>query len=253
MRCSSWSSGTARIALICGWGLALGACLEVRGEDVEAGPQEDGCLACHHAGETDSKQLDEESCGRCHHRDAGGILGFQDGMECAVCHHADAGVPGELKGCDTCHGFPPTSVAHPVHLAGGELHKTMDCKECHVVPGSWFDGDHLNAVVEVPFPDGGLAGAGGLRPSWDGRECQNVYCHGASLADGPSSTPPWKDGDVQCGGCHGVPPAAPHPESGECTLCHGGAYTGSGTLDPAKHINGALELGEAEDEEGESL
>ncbi len=165
-----------------------------------------------------------------------------DGEEgCKSCHHA-AGSE-ELTRCDVCHAHPATTDAHTVHVDGGPFEKTMLCEDCHPVPAEWFDEDHLDGVVQVVFAAGSLAGTGGLEPVWNGRRCENVYCHGVSLSGGTNTAPAWReDEEIACGACHGIPPTENHVTSTDCELCHAAAYDEAGDLDTERHLNGFVDM-----------
>jgi predicted CxxxxCH...CXXCH cytochrome family protein len=94
---------------------------------------------------------------------------------------------------------------------------------------------------------GGIAAAGA--PAWNRASptCA-VYCHGATLnAGGTSTAPSWTGTAVTCGDCHGVPPPAPHPSSAmtNCVTCHPETMNAAGELVApsagGKHLDGILE------------
>jgi predicted CxxxxCH...CXXCH cytochrome family protein len=154
--------------------------------------------------------------------------------------------------CGQCHGAQGNSAAHVAHVSGGGTYgKAFACEECHPVPTSGtYDGTHLNAVVDVVFPEGGLASARGAAPLWDGfSRCSGVYCHGATLGGGANTEPSWSASSLlgpynQCGACHSIPPPSPHPQEDDdsCSECHGGAISG-GKPNPDTHIDGVVQAG----------
>ena len=159
--------------------------------------------------------------------------------------------------CDQCHSSLGNSSAHAAHFSGtGAYGKAYACAECHPVPTtSTYDGTHLNAAVDVVFPEGGLARAGGAEPEYLGfGQCSGVYCHGATLGGGSYTEPGWFDNNLvdmgddslPCGSCHSIPPPSPHPSDSECKSCHEDAYSDD-ALNPAFHINGTVDF-EGEDE-----
>jgi predicted CxxxxCH...CXXCH cytochrome family protein len=164
---------------------------------------------------------------------------------CTACH----GDATRLEDTALVQAAPPRSVtsrgagAHLAHLRAGPFRAALACAECHDVPGAT---DHSNGVVEVPL--GGLARAGGASPAWNGTTCSGVYCHGATLVDGPPATPAWSAaGSVGCGSCHGTPPRNHDPSSTSCNTCHPGTVKADGTIDVANglHIDGKIEVNRA--------
>jgi predicted CxxxxCH...CXXCH cytochrome family protein len=165
--------------------------------------------------------------------------------------------------CTSCHGdadrladdplvraAPPASItgraggAHLVHLRGSALRGPLACAECHDVPTSVQNSaNHLNGNVDLTFR--GLARANGAAPSFGDPTCSSVYCHGATLVDGPRTTPSWfAAGSVSCGSCHGAPPANHDPSSTNCNACHPGTVKPNGEIDVANglHINGRIDV-----------
>jgi predicted CxxxxCH...CXXCH cytochrome family protein len=161
----------------------------------------------------------------------------------------DGGTTGGA--CDVCHSSAGNSAAHAAHVSGtGDYGKSYACAECHPVPSSGsYDGTHLNAAVDVVFPEDGLARANGAEPVWDGTGCSGVYCHGATLGGGAYTAPKWVDeslpNGVMCGDCHSIPPPPPHRQEFSCSRCHEAAYSGD-DLDPGVHINGTMNRGDGE-------
>jgi len=168
----------------------------------------------------------------------------------------DGGTTGGA--CDLCHSSEGNSSAHAAHVSGtGDYERSYACAECHPVPASGdYDGTHLNAAVDVEFPEGGLARADGAEPVWDGfSRCSGVYCHGATLGGGTNTHPGWYDQPlgagasvIYCGACHSIPPPSPHPQEDDesCSECHEGAISG-GKPNPVTHIDGEVDF-EGEDE-----
>jgi len=156
-------------------------------------------------------------------------------------------------GCNSCHGYPPTTGAHLKH-AGGSANIVYDCQMCHTSP---FDPATHNqsgmtpggtvslnqSLVNLKTSLGGLSNipAGG---SFASGSCSLTYCHG-------SGTPVWSPPSiVQCGDCHGDVNGRPAtPASGgnhftaghstsanNCDFCH--PHNGSFTSNP-DHVNGS--------------
>ena len=174
----------------------------------------------------------------------------------------------EAPTCSTCHGnsvspAPPKALdgstsrtslgvgAHRAHLTDSPLRAAIACDECHVVPETVDAPGHVDALpAELTF--GTLATSRGAEPAWDrdAATCSNVYCHGATLSGGANTVPKWTVADgsqAQCGACHGTPPPAPHPQTGDslgqCSYCHPGTVAPDGTILVAegKHINGVVD------------
>jgi predicted CxxxxCH...CXXCH cytochrome family protein len=176
--------------------------------------------------------------------------------------------------CNQCHEFPPRDQEHSYHL--DTLH--YKCSYCHsgypANPGSGNYGIngqlHMNGVHDVifsaPWNDSG-------RASYDIglRQCSNVYCHGA-IPQGTRASIRWNMGDTvhgDCRKCHDLGTIAPgiyakhygHSRLGLtvngtkelganvqfCFYCHGERLedtlysVGLKRVDPAHHINGAVE------------
>jgi predicted CxxxxCH...CXXCH cytochrome family protein len=154
--------------------------------------------------------------------------------------------------CGACHGSGdspwPTTAAHPAHESPS-LTEPLACSSCHVVPTEILDPVHLDGTVQVVFS--GLATAREAIPAWDGKQCTNVACHGANLAD-LAARPAWNDtsgAQAKCGACHGIPPTE-HTASTSCNRsdCHGAEVTLDVSGAPlisdggkALHIDGIIE------------
>lgn len=144
---------------------------------------------------------------------------------CARCH-ADG-----PSGCTSCHKMPPMTGAHLKHAGDGA---PASCAKCHPVPTNWTDAGHFAAKPILAF-----APIAGPDATFDGTRCQNVACHGATLADGgaTNTAPAWNGGPAEatCGTCHGAPPAT-HVATGgyACATCHPAG---------AAHVDGTLQVG----------
>ena len=165
--------------------------------------------------------------------------------------------------------------AHQGHLRA-TFGKTLKCQECHNVPTQVFAAGHLNsgpATVHMGDTLANLVTAQGTfvpNPSYDANavQCSNTYCHGNwqvtkasapadrqyiytdSVISGNNYTPKWTGGasEAACGSCHGLPPKGhigplPLSSCGGAGGCHQGIVDASGNIiDPAKHINGKIDL-----------
>jgi predicted CxxxxCH...CXXCH cytochrome family protein len=193
--------------------------------------------------------------------------------------HGDGKYPLGKKGdegtCYGCHGTqasggaPPPDLRgntdisavgvglHATHLSAGSFANAVACEACHKVPTKLQDAGHFedDLPAEVTFSDlaqGKLqAPSGGKSPVWDRTKatCSDTWCHG--LSGGKVTDWTWTKklaSPLACDSCHGLPPtettsSGSHPvvPSTGCDSCHGAAYSG-GSLDPAKHINGKVDL-----------
>lgn len=187
-------------------------------------------------------------------------------LGCERRYLSDGAAPGELS-CSSCHGSEqnsappkalngssdPTEVgvgAHQEHMLAGKVSKPVACQECHPVPEDWSDDRHPNLVTDMQF--GTLAKTSGAAPAWDeaGAQCQNTYCHGATLAGAASRPwPVWTQPDgtqLACTSCHGNPPRDSSHESHvflRCNGCHASVIGSSGALDDLQlHVDGEVEV-----------
>lgn len=171
--------------------------------------------------------------------------------------------------CATCHGHPPATNAHAIHFkadtGSGIPHAQFECLQCHRDIESMNQADHIlradgtavTTPAEVRFDDAealaSVTQQGASRPgapAYDpaSRTCSNIYCHGTGLrapVAGALASPTWTtpSGGLQCDSCHGNPPAN-HPVGapGNCAQCHGDAMEATGKPNPAKHVNGTVDL-----------
>lgn len=185
-----------------------------------------------HGRELERRDWDFALCATCH---GTGLDGGAAGVSCVSCHEEG------VTTCSTCHDAEPATAAHPAHVA------RYECAECHAVPERWDDEGHILrdghadlAPAEVLFGE-----AARRRPDFaddadppsydpDSRTCSGVYCHGDPLGDPAAAAPrPVWTGTVECGSCHGDPPAS-HAGGTACATCHPA---------DAPHIDGALAIG----------
>jgi hypothetical protein len=68
---------------------------------------------------TEAHQDPYENCGRCHHQQE-----------------------EQIKGCETCHGYPPESGTHLSH-------SSLACSKCHPVPESWLTPTHPDTKLDL--------------------------------------------------------------------------------------------------------
>jgi predicted CxxxxCH...CXXCH cytochrome family protein len=170
------------------------------------------------------------------------------GDECTACHGDPSGSgdallrsapPRDLSG-GTETGYPGVG-AHSIHLRAGSTHAAFACTECHVVPERVDSPGHADDAAPAEVVFGPLATQGELRPAYDSatRRCDNSYCHGPAAA---VWTEPRSSSEA-CGTCHGLPPAAPHPQSKLCSSCHGDVIDAAGTITaPSLHVDGKVQV-----------
>ncbi len=233
---------------------------------------------------------DMQSCKTCHGQQYDG--GSVD-VSCRTCHTGGAGP----ENCSTCHGSatniaPPRDLsgnslrsargvgAHQPHVVGTSIGSIIPCGECHNVPSSVYQADHIDATpnAEVVM-NAGLTHtitneettptySPGLplytpTPTYDPNTltCASTYCHGTFKNGNPTFAPVWTDASgsqMACGTCHGdvtkptlaeraLPRTAAlggtHPNVLTCSNCHGDVVDANlRIIDPVKHVNGRLNL-----------
>jgi predicted CxxxxCH...CXXCH cytochrome family protein len=214
----------------------------------------------------------EPRCARCHGDPP--AAPHPDEARCHLCHgevvdeqrrivardlHIDGVVQVQAR-CDACHGRPEDGApppdlsgntsrsavgvgAHLVHLDGGSMSRPLACGECHLVPETVGDAGHIDSgAAEVLLT--GVAGAQDRAPLYDPnqRRCVDSWCHGPS--DANLASPRWTDAtSLTCSGCHGDPPAAPHPQIADCALCHAPVAGASGEIaSPELHVDGVVQV-----------
>ena len=88
--------------------------------------------------------------------------------------------------------------------------------------------------------------------NWDHETgvCSNVYCHGEFKWNGSGNLdndPVWTTVDgtqAACGTCHGLPPAPPHFNGDQCSMCHGSVVDENrNIINKEKHMNGEYNIG----------
>lgn len=210
-----------------------------------------------------------------------------DPKVCNSCHFHNSPTGSFSGACSECHGYPPTTAniggptglatpatgatatspgAHATHAKG----RLMACNTCHngfaskTMPSNSIDigfsingvnfpgfngtvtgGTYINTTpLTAPYTFSGAVGTSGVSQT-----CANIYCHGATLTGGTSTTPNWTGlNQAACGSCHGVTVATPPTTGGHlrhagtgvvgrlslaCTACHGATTDNS-------HINGSV-------------
>jgi len=245
---SSWSH-LCVVALV-----AVAACANDRAvprcEDCGTGVHKIGILDPRsenfHGKELERRNWDFALCRSCH---GANFEGKAQAPSCLSCHRNGP------TACDTCHGYPPTTGAHTVHVVSQQL----ACTECHTVPATWDAPGHILTADGVAIPPpaqvtfGALANHDVVPPrrttpaAYDPttHRCSSVYCHGAVLGDPASSNtePEWTAGATAgaCGTCHGRPPTS-HAQN-ECVVCHSKTVATDGTLS-SHHVDGVIDVGD---------
>lgn len=219
----------------------------------EPSSSEEACGSCHGT-PPPAPHPQSDACADCH----GDVLGA-DGEFVAPERHVNGVVDVTVTVCNGCHGHdesgaPPPDLdgsheassrgvgAHERHLVEASNHGPVACNECHVVPESVDDEGHLDSERPAEVVFGELATEHGASPEYDSKDlsCSGSYCHG-------NADPVWTEPrtpEEACGSCHALPPPAPHPQSGDCSECHGDVIDSDGEfVDGTLHVNGTVELG----------
>ncbi|MEP7051298.1 MAG: CxxxxCH/CxxCH domain-containing protein [Pseudomonadota bacterium] len=233
---------------------------------------------CHgdHAGAVWTEpRSSQAACGSCH-----GLpppLPHPQSQRCAACHaqviaadghfvdptlHVNGQVEAEPGACTSCHGSddnpaPPLDTlgnqqfsavgvgAHRAHLSGGQFSRPLACSECHVVPTSDNESDHIQGMPARVVLSG-VAATDHRTPSWDraALTCAGSWCHGPG-SGATRESPVWTaNQDLTCTSCHGAPPPAPHPQLSNCSHCHG-AVVGPDDhtiVDRTRHVDGVVDV-----------
>ncbi len=218
------------------------------------------CTSCH--GATYGGLGIAPSCNACH--SSNGWTAWK--TNCSFCHGAKtpasqagyavaahptwAAPPDDVAGRLTGTNSASRTGAHAAHLtgttaAGASFSAPLLCATCHQVPTdvSHIRGSTARATVvlaasgQASLP----ASLGTYAPSTG--TC-STYCHGSA----PS--PAWASTGLQCGDCHGLPPATStgHPQVSSaltgCASCHPATMNADGTLNLAggQHLDGIVEV-----------
>ncbi len=223
-----------------------------------------------------------ETCGTCHSIPPPKPHPQALTNECGVCHsmvvdknlafvaperHIDGQVEKRTPKCDECHGDPknnnfappndthgntsPTAPgvgAHQIHLAGGSFSRPLECKECHHVPTDVLDPLHIDGAQPAEVIFTGVARTQGRDPAFDAASltCGNTWCHSPEPNTSKAS-PVWNsnpDKPLPCNGCHGTPPAPPHPQMTNCAFCHGAVVNADNKSikNRSLHVNGQIDV-----------
>lgn len=169
-------------------------------------------------------------------------------QRCAKCHGdpdregdflLKSAPPGDLaRSTDASY---PGVGAHMVHLLPSETHGAIECTECHEVPAAANTPGHADDELPAEIVFGSLAKAGDLSPHYNAlaRSCSDTWCHGEQEVSWRSPLP----SDETCGSCHSLPPALPHPQIEDCSLCHGDVIDEEGAfVAPELHVDGTVQV-----------
>jgi len=174
--------------------------------------------------------------------DGDGDADSDGGSGCAACHGSgDEGAPPPGLSGATDPSDPGVG-AHATHLIDGDDRAAVHCRHCHEVPGSEDAPGHVDDERPADVTLSGLATLWG-EASYGTGTC-TTYCHGSFFRVNAAPSPEWTagEGGLACDGCHGLPPAAPHPDDTQCGRCHIDAVALDGTiLLPSFHIDGVLQ------------
>jgi predicted CxxxxCH...CXXCH cytochrome family protein len=201
-------------------------------------PQSDRCWVCH------GDVVDQHRNIIAPDLHVNGMVEYTPG-DCKNCHGSDANAapPVDTQGN---HNFSAIGVgAHQVHLMGGQFSRPLACDECHIVPEHIEDPTHIDGPpAEVIFS--GVAETSDHQPSWNETTatCSGSYCHAPSPGDGRDS-PVWNvEEALKCTSCHGAPPPLPHPQTDQCSVCHGDVVGSDNRtiIDRSRHVDGNVDL-----------
>jgi predicted CxxxxCH...CXXCH cytochrome family protein len=201
-------------------------------------PQSDRCYACH------AEVIDADRHFVAPERHVDGVVDYVAG-DCKICHGSDANAAPPLDTRGNTNFSAIGVGAHQIHLSGGANGRALQCKECHVVPKKVDDPMHADGLpAELTFS--GAARAMKRSPTWNESQatCSSTYCHSPSPAEARDS-PVWtREKPLDCGSCHGLPPALPHPQSANCASCHGDIVASDNRtiIDKSRHVNGVVNL-----------
>ncbi|HEY3359814.1 MAG TPA: hypothetical protein VGQ83_41575 [Polyangia bacterium] len=219
------------------------------------GQGQGACGSCHGLPPTNPGHPKSGECWRCH-PDVDESLTITD---LNLHMNGTVDVISGLAQCDSCHGSaanpaPPVDTegrsdttlrsvgAHQAHVTEGPVARAFACTACHPMPDPDQPFVHIDGLVALVWGD--LAQADGASPSFDGARCSN-YCHGQTLTGGGTTAPQWtmvNGTQAACGTCHGLPPAAPHPQSTRCSLCHPTVDANLAFVQKDLHVNGTPDL-----------
>jgi len=151
--------------------------------------------------------------------------GHNTGTNCIQCHSHSNGFSPTGGSCDSCHGFPPSTIKggpsgwadtvggkHSVHMTyirnkfGAGLTDTQVCGYCHgsTIPTSTHNTGKSSAYIDMSLGGGGTFGDGGTigKTNTADDSCATVACHSTT------GTRYWQDTVAGCDSCHEYPGSA---------------------------------------------
>jgi predicted CxxxxCH...CXXCH cytochrome family protein len=157
---------------------------------------------------------------------------------------------GTNAACTECHTTVPATGAHTAHLTQ-TITSTIACTSCHagaVWSSATPTSGHRDGDVDVT---GGYGYPLNKTKATAFASCNNSYCHGEDMPNGPTGTtnaPSWGASSSGCTFCHEMAPSTVGAHSGktatDCISCHDNTNAaGTGFSDPTLHINGTVEGG----------
>jgi predicted CxxxxCH...CXXCH cytochrome family protein len=200
-------------------------------------PQSDRCFACH------GEIVDADRHFLAPERHVDGVIDYAAG-DCQLCHgSADNPAPP----LDTSGNQDLSAIgvgAHQTHLTGGSNSRPLECGECHRVPEAVEEPTHADGLpAEVLLT--GVALSMDRTASWDSSQatCSGSFCHSPSPGTIHDS-PVWNaEVSLDCTSCHEAPPAPPHPQMTDCSVCHAPvAGSGLGIDDKSRHVDGNVDV-----------
>lgn len=278
-------------------GLIISSCSDIR-ENLPEAPDlsmhKDGFIIPgspnFHGNVIRNANWDMNECKQCHAAD------YNGGTANASCYDCHSN-PGGPEACNTCHGessdplrwSPPQSLsgainpsergvgAHLKHLIDNGIGLAVSCTECHTLPSSFNDPNHIDKTsgAEIIFGDfsqlvtnipTGFSYDQSLgdfipNPTFNPSDatCSNTYCHGYFKNGNTTNVVAFtsQSEGAKCGSCHGDPntgiptprtieQGGTHPVVTNCAQCHPGVFEFDGTnytiIDKSKHINGKLNI-----------
>lgn len=239
----------------------MSQCRTCHGATYAGGTVPVSCLTCHSAG------AGPENCATCHGSAANpapprdlsnNTARTFRGVGAHQVHMSGSSI-ASLRPCSDCHLVPATlsATGHIDNTPRAEV--AMNTSLARTVtnkPGTPTYTPSLPSITPNPIYD-----ASGL-------SCSSTYCHGNFKNGNTTFAPVWNDAtgsQMACGTCHGdvsrptlIQRALPRtsaeggthptiPTGWTCANCHSGVVdANTRIIDPTKHINGRLSLGDQE-------
>jgi predicted CxxxxCH...CXXCH cytochrome family protein len=219
-------------------------------------PPPQGCDKCHGFPPQTGIHPPNYRCYRCHGRVIDSNYNFvQPSLH-------QSGVIVYDVGCTSCHGWdngaaPPQNLYGNcgVNQPGVGSHASMRnptlpvhrvaCSNCHDVPLAVAYPGHITGQNKAHVHFKNMATLKGANPTWDGKKCSGVYCHGATLKGGTFKEPVWGDQSgkaSQCGACHALTDPSGNTKA-DCHSCHATTVDANQQIIPnGTHMNGYIDV-----------